>query len=213
MSDTQEAAEASRALIRTVRAFHLRGWCQGTGGNFSLVLQREPLSLLMTPSGVDKGRLRSGQLVQIGDGGQLLGQEGLAASAESALHLALVRAAGAAAVLHTHSIWGTLLGERHLAQRQIEFSGYEMQKGIEGVTDPDRLLLLPVVPNSQDMAELAASIERVVVAQPAVRGLLIAGHGLYGWGATLQQAQRHVEIYEFLLELAGRHASLPPRTA
>jgi methylthioribulose-1-phosphate dehydratase len=218
MSDTQKLEQASRELIRVVGGFHGRDWCQGTGGNFSLVLEQEPLRLLMTPSGVDKGRLSADQLLQIGESGQILGDEPAQPatalsprpSAECALHLALVRVAGAKAVLHTHSIWATLLGERHLAAGEVEFSGYEMQKGIEGVTTHDRQIALPIVSNSQQRVGLAAAIEQVVAARPDVRGVLIAGHGLYAWGATLTQAQRHVEIYEFLLELVGRRSSLPP---
>lgn len=39
-------------------AIHRRGWCDGTGGNFSCVKQRQPLQLLMAPSGVDKEACR-----------------------------------------------------------------------------------------------------------------------------------------------------------
>ena len=33
----------------------------------------------------------------------------------------------------------------------------------------------------------------------AVPGFLLAGHGLYAWGATAADARRHVEALEFLL--------------
>jgi methylthioribulose-1-phosphate dehydratase len=32
-----------------------------------------------------------------------------------------------------------------------------------------------------------------------VPGYLLAGHGLYAWGATMSEARRHVEGLEFLL--------------
>jgi methylthioribulose-1-phosphate dehydratase len=38
--------------------------------------------------------------------------------------------------------------------------------------------------------------------------VLIAGHGLYAWGADLPQARRHVEILEFLLEQRWRQLLL-----
>lgn len=219
MSDTRELEQVSRVLIRCAAELHGRGWCMGTGGNFSVLLQRAPLRLLVTASGVDKGRLTPDRLLQVGDRGQPLHRGGGDAapapsaaagpSAETALHLALVRVAGAEAVLHTHSIWGTLLGESHLAQGRIEFTGYEMQKGIEGVTSHEQTVTLPIVANSQEMASLVPAIESAVRAWPASRGVLIAGHGLYAWGRSLEQAQRHVEIYEFLLELAGRRGARP----
>jgi methylthioribulose-1-phosphate dehydratase len=46
-------------------AIHRRGWCDGTGGNFSCVLQRQPLELLMAPSGVDKGSVAAEQLIVV----------------------------------------------------------------------------------------------------------------------------------------------------
>ena len=35
---------------------------------------------------------------------------------------------------------------------------------------------------------------------PDVHGYLIAGHGLYTWGRTVDDALRHVEAFEFLFE-------------
>jgi methylthioribulose-1-phosphate dehydratase len=32
----------------------------------------------------------------------------------------------------------------------------------------------------------------------------LRSHGLYTWGEDVAQARRHVEIFEFLLEVAGR---------
>jgi methylthioribulose-1-phosphate dehydratase len=35
-------------------------------------------------------------------------------------------------------------------------------------------------------------------------GFLIRAHGLYTWGEDIQEARRHLEILEFLLEVEGR---------
>jgi methylthioribulose-1-phosphate dehydratase len=92
-------------------AIHQRGWCDGTGGNFSCVLKREPLLLLlMAPSGVDKGRVRPQELIVVDGEGQVRRGSGRA-SAETLLHLAIVNETGAGAVLHTHSQAGTLLSQ------------------------------------------------------------------------------------------------------
>lgn len=91
-------------------AIHQRGWCDGTGGNFSCVLKREPLQLLMAPSGVDKGRVQPQQLIVVGCDSQVRRGSGRA-SAETLLHLAIVKETGAGAVLHTHSQSGTLLSQ------------------------------------------------------------------------------------------------------
>ena len=39
---------------------------------------------------------------------------------------------------------------------------------------------------------------------PGAHALLLRGHGLYSWGCDLDEAQRHVEVLEFLLEVEGR---------
>ena len=44
-------------LAEVMQGIHRRGWCEGPGGNFSMVLPHQPLQLLMAPSGVDKGQV------------------------------------------------------------------------------------------------------------------------------------------------------------
>ncbi len=43
------------SLASIGKEFHVRGWVVGTSGNLSAVVDREPLRLALTPSGVDKG--------------------------------------------------------------------------------------------------------------------------------------------------------------
>jgi methylthioribulose-1-phosphate dehydratase len=74
------------------------------------VLKREPLLLLMAPSGVDKGRVQPQDLIVVGCDSQVRRGSGKA-SAETLLHLAIVNETGAGAVLHTHSQAGTLLSQ------------------------------------------------------------------------------------------------------
>ena len=95
-------------LCEVIAAVDRRGWCDGTGGNFSCVLQRQPLALLMAPSGVEKGGLKPCDLIVVNDKGEVIEGEGRA-SAETLLHLAIVAARKAGAVLHTHSQAGTLI--------------------------------------------------------------------------------------------------------
>ena len=59
---TQEPDTLARELIDTVRRINGRGWCDGTSGNYSVVVSRDPLRLLITPSGADKGRVDTGDL-------------------------------------------------------------------------------------------------------------------------------------------------------
>ena len=128
-------------------------------------------------------------------------------SAEALLHVEIVRARGAGAVLHTHSIWSTLLSDRFGDAGGFAIEGYEMLKGLEGVRSHEHREWLPIVENDQDMTRLSRVVRSVLDEQPAAHGFLLRGHGLYTWGADLPQAVRHVEILEFLLEVVGRKSS------
>lgn len=105
-----EEGRLREELCEAMTAIHQRGWCDGTGGNFSCVLKREPLLLLMAPSGVDKGRVQHQELIVVDRDSQVSRGSGRA-SAETLLHLAIVNETGAGAVLHTHSQAGTLLSQ------------------------------------------------------------------------------------------------------
>lgn len=211
-SGTTGLETAARDLAGRVSRIHARGWCDGTAGNFSVVVSDDPLRLLITPSGLDKAGLTAADLLLVGaDGMPVDGAPGKP-SAETALHLALLQVSGARAILHTHSVWNTLLGEHFLVRGELRLTGYEMLKGIEGIESHSEELVVPVIANSQDLTRLGAAMQLVLRQSPDLRGLLIAGHGLYAWGRSLDEAHRHVEIFEFLFRLAGRRVVLVPFT-
>ena len=204
-------------LTAAMAAIHARGWCDGTGGNFSCVLQRDPVKLLMAPSGVDKGQVQPADLIVVDAAGQVI--EGMGkASAETALHLEIVARCGAGAVLHTHSHAATLLSLRALARPNqgnhpepkgdgvVRVEGLEMLKGLEGISTHASAIEIPVLANDQDLPRLSQRAGPLLSEAP--KGLLIAGHGLYAWGQSLSQAIRHLEILEFLLEHSWRQLLL-----
>jgi methylthioribulose-1-phosphate dehydratase len=107
-------------------------------------------------------------------------------------------------VLHTHSVWSTMLSEVHGARHGLRFGGFEMLKGLEGVRTHEHTEWMPILENDQDIPALARRVGTVLEQSPAIHGFLLRGHGLYTWGGDLPQARRHVEIFEFLLETTGR---------
>ncbi len=197
--------QLARQLARVGRDFCTRGWVLGTSGNFSAVVTAEPLRLAITQTGVDKATLRPYQIIMVDGEGETLEGPGRP-SEETALHLTIVRVRRVGAVLHTHSVWSTLLSEAFADQGGVSIEGYEMLKGLEGVRTHQHREWLPIVENSQDMAALARSVEQNLKRQPECHGVLLHRHGLYTWGKDLAQAKRHVEILEFLLEVVGRRA-------
>ncbi len=195
---------AARELVEVGRRFDARGWVFGTSGNFSAVVDRHPLRLAITSSGTSKGELDANQILEMDEDCRVTGAGPGRPSAEARLHVEIVRARGAGAVLHTHSMWSTLLSERHAGERGLTISGFEMLKGLEGVTTHEHSEWVPVLENSQDMVQLAAEVRQTLASQPAAHAFLLRRHGMYTWGATLPQAVRHVEIVEFLLEAVAR---------
>jgi methylthioribulose-1-phosphate dehydratase len=203
-------AEAAEELVRLGTDFHRRGWMLGTSGNLSIVLSRNPLRVAITASSIDKGRMHPRQILEVDAQGKMVqGVEGRP-SAETALHLEVIRSAGAEAVMHTHSVWATILSDYHRSRGGLAIEGYEMLKGLEGIQTHEHREWVPVVENRQDMAALAAEARSIFAKQPQIHGLLVRRHGMYTWGKDLQTAARHVEILEFLMEAVGRRQLMEP---
>lgn len=173
-----------------------RGWVPATSGNFS---RRVDISrIAITRSGVGKGALRAADIAIVALDQAI--PPGV--SAETPLHVARYRADPAiGAIMHVHSVAGTVLS-RHAAERGfIELCGFEMQKALHGVTTHESVLRIPVFENSQDTADLSDTIEKRLSGVD-VPGYLLAGHGMYAWGRDAAEARRHTEGLEFLLTCA-----------
>lgn len=202
MSDSFVQIASSLASI--ARGFHFRGWLVGTSGNLSAVVDREPLRLAVSPSGVDKGELNPAQVLLIDEHARVVNDHPGKPSDESPLHIRIVKERGAGAVIHTHSIWNTILSDLRAADGGVTIEGYEMLKGLQNVSTHEHREWLPIIENSQDMLTLAESIGDTLRKHKDAHGFLLRRHGLYSWGSDLPQAKRHVEILEFLLEALGR---------
>jgi methylthioribulose-1-phosphate dehydratase len=208
---------AAAGLVEIGRRFYSRNWVLGTSGNFSAVLSRDPLRLLITPSGAHKGTLSGAELLELNERGDAESSEGRPESAgslgrpsaETLLHLEIVGARGVGAVLHTHSVWGTILSDTQSSDGGVAIAGYEMLKGLSGVTTHEHREWVPIIDNDQDMTRLAVVVRRLLQHDRRAHAFLLRGHGLYTWGASLAEAERHIEILEFLFETVGRTSEMP----
>jgi methylthioribulose-1-phosphate dehydratase len=195
----------AKQLAEIGRRFYARGWALGTSGNFSAVVGRKPLRLAITASSVAKGALTGNDILQCDERGHVVGRAGKP-SAETLLHVEIVRRRGAGAVLHTHSVWSTILSESWAGKAggALAIEGYEMLKGLAGVATHDHRELVPILENDQDIPRLATRVGEALARHHSAHAFLLRGHGLYTWGETLAEAERHVEILEFLFEVVGR---------
>lgn len=182
------------ALISIGRFAASRGWVPATSGNFSHRIDVKTIAV--TKSGVDKGNMRAEDIAVLA----LDDAAPPGVSAETPLHLARYRAdARIGAIVHVHTVAATVLSRLHAADGVLRLSGFEMHKALDGVTTHESEVMLPIFANAQDTVALARTVEETLGAHPAAPGYLLAGHGLYAWGATMDEARRHLEGLEFLL--------------
>ena len=186
---------AVAAVIEAGRKASLRHWVPATSGNFSARVDANTIAI--TRSGTDKGALTSADVLIVN-----LDAPDPRASAEAPLHYAIYRDLPSVnAIFHIHSPAATVLS-RSVAGDSLRLDGWELLKALAGVRSHEAEIDLPVFANDQDTVRLAALASRRFAAADRAQlapGYLIAGHGLYAWGATADEAWRHTEALETLL--------------
>jgi methylthioribulose-1-phosphate dehydratase len=191
----------AQELLEAIHFFNQKGWSPATSTNYS-VRSENPQQYIISRSGVDKSKFLPSDLILIDSHGEVLppfDRPGIKSSAETEIHTALyAKYPSINCVLHTHSVLGTGLSQLMLPEKKIIFSDFEILKGLDGNTTHALHETLPIVPNSQVMAEILKNMESSFSAE--IHGFLIAGHGLYTWGKDIATAKRHIETYEFLFE-------------
>ena len=203
LTESKFFEQISTELAQTGFGFYNHGWLYGTSGNLSAVLRRDPFLLAITGSGLDKGHLDPGQMIQIDhDANVLLGK--FRPSAETALHIGVIDETGCGSVFHTHSVWTTLVSRKYEKEGGIRIEGFEMLKGLEGVRTHEHTEWIPIFPNTQDMDALSLDVREMLRQNTKIHGFMLSGHGLYTWGKDMQETKRHVEVLEFLIEAHGR---------
>jgi methylthioribulose-1-phosphate dehydratase len=200
--------ELSENLSLVGYEFYRRGWVMGTSGNFSARIAESPLRIAITARGNEKGGLDETHFLEIDENAEVLQGFGKP-SAETMIHLTIYRMRpDVGSILHTHSIWGTVLSEYFYKDGAIEIEGFEMLKGLAGVLTHEHREVVPIVENSQDYIALSHVIDNVLRENPRIHGLYLRRHGIYTWGKDIAEAKRQIEIFEFLFEVLGRTLSL-----
>jgi len=190
-------------LLAVIHWFHAKGWAPATSTNYSF---RNPKpgnnTYTISRSGVDKGLFQIADFMEVDASGKALEDfKSIKPSAETLLHTMLYAEKPAVqAILHTHSVVNTACSWIHRTNKSLTLEGFELLKGIAGITTHEASIQLPIFENSQDMQALSAEIREGMAKCPGVPGFLLAGHGLYAWGSSLAEAKRHIEVFEFLME-------------
>jgi len=200
-----EFERRARELIEAGRELYRLGMVPATSGNFSARLADG--SVAITVSGRHKGRLTEDGILRVDPEGRSLDDR--RPSAETLLHLNLYRRyPDAHFVLHPHSVNATLLSRLH--PEELVLRDYELLKAFPGIDTHACSLSVPIFDNDQDIARLAARVEERLADHEPVHGYLIRGHGFYTWGASIEDAMRHVEAFDFLFDCELRMRGTRP---
>ena len=188
--------EAVEAIVASGRRLDARGLAPATSGNFSVRVDDRRIAV--TVSGRHKGRLTRDDVMLVDDKGSAL--ENKKPSAETGLHTLVYELFPQVnAVLHVHSVPVVTL-TRHLpTATEVVLRDYEMLKAFPGITTHETAVGIPIFANSQNIPALAQEVRdrlRTAAAPPAY---LIRGHGAYGWGKDMEEAERVIEALEHLL--------------
>jgi methylthioribulose-1-phosphate dehydratase len=203
---TDNAEQLTEQLMQHTAELARAGMTPATSSNFSARL--DDRLCLITASGRDKGKLKPDDFMEVDMNGTAVDAT-RKASAETLLHTQIYRLRpDANAVLHTHSAAQTLMSMRYEKAGRIAFTGYELLKAFRGVSSHQGTVYLPIVGNSQDMPKLCADVAPLFDSSD-FWGYLIAGHGIYTWGRDIEEARRHLDAFEFLLNTELTKLGLP----
>ncbi|MEV0615305.1 class II aldolase/adducin family protein [Nonomuraea sp. NPDC050404] len=163
----------------------------GTSGNLSV---REGDLVTVTPSGAALDRLTPEMCPVVDMGGRLVAGE-LRPSSETPMHLAVYETTDAQAIVHTHSVFGTVVATTMTELPPVHYNA----------------LLLGGVVRVAEYAtygtpELAANVRAAMAG--GKRAALMANHGGMTIGATLEEAFEATRLLEWLCEVYVRGLSI-----
>ena len=194
--DANRLRRLAGEIISNVRELAEAGWTPATSSNFSMRLDDRHAAI--TVSGRDKGKLTEADIMVVDFDAKAVGSDNRP-SAETLLHTQLyMRFPDIGCILHTHSRNQTVASRLFAGAGHLRLEGYELLKAFAGNETHETEVLVPVLPNSQDMHTLAAQVDALLDSRP-MWGYLIDGHGLYAWGRDMAEARRHLDAFEFLI--------------
>ncbi|MEO1435088.1 MAG: methylthioribulose 1-phosphate dehydratase [Bacteroidota bacterium] len=200
---TSSLAQKKAQLVETIHFLHAKGWAPATSSNYSF---REMEDLYISASGLDKGAFTGDDLIQTDRAGRVI-NDSRKTSAETGLHTMIYELVPEAeCILHTHSLYSTILSRIHQPDGKLTLQGYEILKGLNGIRTHETVLDVPIFQNDQDIDRLAHQIRTHWNDRSRMRVFLLASHGMYTWGNSIAEAKRHVEVFEYLFEATYRIA-------
>ncbi|MEU6095722.1 class II aldolase/adducin family protein [Streptomyces sp. NPDC047079] len=189
-----EVTRAWVELVATARRTVADGLVVGTSGNVSV---RVGDTVLVTPTGVPYERLAPGDVVAVDlDGRQVLGS--LRPTSELPMHLAVYRATGARAVVHTHAVHATAVSTLVPELPLIHYMAGALGGAVR------------VAPYATYGTEELA--ENMLGALRDRTACLLGNHGTIAYGSSLTQAYDRTAQLEWMCRLWLTASSVPGLT-
>lgn len=193
------------AFLSAIRFFDAQGWTPATSSNFSY--RRDAQSFAISASGLEKGSLSLHDFIScdIATATPLpSSNDPRSPSAETLLHATVYEYYPSIHyVVHTHSSPCTVLSKLYETQGHFVLQGFELLKGLHRITTHEARVTVPIFSNHQDMTvirpQLQHAMRHATEQHLPLHGFILAGHGLYTWGRSPQEAKRHLEVFETLM--------------
>jgi methylthioribulose-1-phosphate dehydratase len=196
--------DAVRGVLALAHHAGAKGWVPATSGNFSVRIDADDCAI--TASGGDKGALTADGVIRAA----VRGPTHPRASAEAPLHYLMYRTSPEiGAVAHVHAQPAVLASLVFAKKERVKIKGLELLKAFKGITTHETHLDVPIFDNDQDMDALAGRVEARLKADGLGFGFLLAGHGIYAWGANAGEALRHLDAFDYLFTLMLKLKGIP----
>lgn len=186
-------------LAATIRAYHHKGWSPATSTNYSFKESVDAKEINVSRSGIDKSNFKAEDFILVDDKGKpTAANPNAIPSAETLIHCIIYELfPDVQVILHSHSVYPVMLSQ--MFNNQVEFEGYEVQKGFAGQTTHDSKVSIPIFENSQDML-FFDKVLKERKNELLNHAFIIKKHGTYAWGKNLFEAKRHLETLEYLAQ-------------
>lgn len=195
-----------KVLIDACQWMNDQRYSPATSGNYSLRIDAE--SIYVSASGVDKGRMREEDFIQMGIDGSY-DHLGPKPSDEALIHAKILELNSEDnCVLHSHSIPSTAL-TMFIKDDKLEFQGFELQKAFSNVLSHEEKIVIPIYENTQDIESFAKMLgDHWLPGFDKVPCLILRGHGVYVWAESIHKAKRYLEGIEFLMAVRVEHIKM-----
>ena len=172
-----------------------------TWGNASAV-DRASGRMVIKPTGVGYDVLKPSHMVVVDLATGEVVESGLRPSSDTPTHLALYRAfPGIGGVVHTHSLHATAWAQ---ARRDIPALGTTHADYFHGCVPCTRAMTAAEIRGAYEAETGAVIVERFRGLDPLAQpGVLVASHGPFAWGATVEKAAENAAVLEHLARLAS----------